>query len=131
MKKIIIILTAILYIIFPVSTYAVTKDVTVYSAENDVHYHNEGCKRLGGEVRPMTLEEAVNLGLTPCIDCVPPVWDEVTDERPDGLTVKHMDQEGSGTTVFLWPALPVVILIAGCIFAYKKIRSDNKDDKKP
>ena len=42
---------------------------TVYVTPNGAKYHEEGCKHLGKNIRPLTLNEAISEGYEPCKGC--------------------------------------------------------------
>jgi len=48
----------------------------VYGTRSGKKYHVDGCTYLSKSRIPMTLQEAVDKGLTPCSKCFPPVLEK-------------------------------------------------------
>jgi flagellar biosynthesis GTPase FlhF len=49
-----------------------TQGATVYTTDTGTKYHADGCQYLSKSKIPISLEKAVNSGLTPCSKCNPP-----------------------------------------------------------
>ena len=90
MKKIVSFLFALIVLLSPVLAYADNRAVIVHCTETGDCYHSAGCSYLKSDI-PLTLEEAVKMGLRPCSRCNPP--------RPDfPVSVTPIPRESSGSS---------------------------------
>ena len=82
--------------------YAATGDTVVYRTKTGKCYHTATCSSLKSSIE-VTLQEAVNKGLSPCSKCNPPTLDAVIMEIPSNNTssssanIARMSGLGSGS----------------------------------
>ena len=69
------------FLAVPISSYAADGNTTVYATKTGERYHNAGCSSLRKSSYPMTLQQAVNSGLTQCQRCDSPALTESTPEQ--------------------------------------------------
>lgn len=69
-----------IFIINPLFAYAEydNGDIIVYRTKTGYAYHVDGCYHLKSKIE-ISLRDATNLGLTPCKDCNPPIFDGNTE----------------------------------------------------
>ena len=66
--------------LLPESASAASGDTIVYRTKTGKSYHTENCSSLKSSYA-LTLQEAANLGLSPCSKCHPPVLDQTKDNN--------------------------------------------------
>ncbi len=72
---------AIMFIVFSLCSginYAASGDTIVHRTKSGEKYHTSGCRYLSRSDYEITLENAVNRGLTPCSVCNPPRLDQTS-----------------------------------------------------
>ena len=76
MKKTVSLLLAVIFVFaLAVSVYAASGDTIVYCTSSGTKYHKEGCSSFKDNGIAISLQEAVDKGLTPCSKCNPPTLD--------------------------------------------------------
>ncbi len=78
----------IMITLLPGYAFAASGDTIVYRTKTGKSYHTENCSSLKSSYA-LSLQEAVNLGLTPCSKCHPPVLDQ-TEESNTSLQRKSV-----------------------------------------
>lgn len=73
-------LILLLVLIFPNVGYAASGDTVVYRTKTGKCYHIQNCSALKSSYE-ITLQEAVNRGLSPCSKCHPPTLDQTESNR--------------------------------------------------
>ena len=63
---------AVFLLLLPISALAASGDTIVYITDTGERYHQTWCQYLSQSKHEVTLQEAVNRGLTPCKVCKPP-----------------------------------------------------------
>lgn len=69
------ILVALILVLITTTLFGASGDLIVYRTKTGTNYHVDGCRSLSKSKIPITLEKAVNSGLTPCGICYPPTLD--------------------------------------------------------
>lgn len=70
----------LLILMFPGAVYAESRETVVYRAKTGKYYHTQNCSALKSSYE-ITLQEAVNKGLSPCSKCHPPTLDQSDSNR--------------------------------------------------
>lgn len=85
---------------FPVS--AENGDTIVYITDSGSKYHSYGCQYLSRSQDSITLEEAFELGYSPCSKCNPPIYDSNSETtsivRENNLNKTSSEAEITSTT---------------------------------
>lgn len=98
MRKIVCFVVALLILLCSVSAY--NGDVTVYVTDTGSKYHQSWCSYLKSS-NPISLEDAINQGYTPCSRCGPPYL-QLSPSSPSASSGNP-----SGTFVRIAPTAPV------------------------
>lgn len=75
-KRLLVVIAALLLISIPLTAYAASGDTTVYRTKTGKCYHSAGCSSLSKSSIEISLQDAVSKGLTPCSKCKPPKLDD-------------------------------------------------------
>ena len=98
--------TMLLFTLTSVVASAASGDTVVYRTKTGSCYHTEGCSYLKKSSIKITLQGAVNSGLTPCSRCHPPTLDSSGASRSAPVALGEIDHDllrmkqqffGSGT----------------------------------
>lgn len=96
-RKTIPIAIAIVLLLLPITGYAATGDTIVHKTKTSDCYHTGDCYHLRSDIT-ITLEEAVDEGLRPCLDCDPPTLDADSTAKSESTNANSIQQSTPNNT---------------------------------
>lgn len=97
LKRFAMIVTLVTMFAFPLTVSAASGDTIVHKTKTGDCYHTGDCYRLRSDIT-ITLEEAVDEGLRPCLDCDPPTLDADSTAKSESTNANSIQKSTPNNT---------------------------------
>lgn len=94
-KRLVILVLLVMLFLCVAPSCTVSSDTTVYITTYGEKYHRESCSYLWNSSHPISLNQALTRGYTPCSRCNPPRHSVSESELPQGSSSKSLPMENA------------------------------------